>query len=238
MNVLCLDVLIEVFRYCCINEPKTLLRFREVCMNAKIAIDTLMFSCISPSVEVFDIYGRQYFSNKMMKVGLISWIPRHNQLDVVLNQDCDLYYPQIKNHENIYVNINAILTNMNMNHNQLMNSLDLIFHPIDEYKKRLDWSWKKWISLNFPSDCFPRHVLFPSFSLKRPNFDENVFINHHIRSNRFRDHTSYTFFLKPYSIERPFPLVPTFSNTQIINYVPIRDFLKRILSSSILEPNE
>jgi hypothetical protein len=165
MDQLCFDVLIEIFQHCCLNEPESLLRFRNVCHEVKLAIDKILFGSISSKVEYFDIYGKQYFSNRLMKVGSVSWIPRFNQFDIVVDQDFDIFCITIRNKEKLYLDFDQSIVNLidtEMTKTRLMYSLDLIFHPIGEYKKRLHWSWSKWHSLNFPFTGFIRCKIFPS----------------------------------------------------------------------------
>jgi hypothetical protein len=134
-----------------VADIKNVLRLRKVDLYFRFVVDEELFSTISESVEQLPIYGRNYFSNVLQRIGDFLWRPRTNQVQINLFQRRDIIEIDLRFlSARIYFGFSDKIAHSKrqMTEGEFFDEIQHIFHPIDEYIKRLKFSFKQWKSFN------------------------------------------------------------------------------------------
>lgn len=147
-QLLCNEIKYCIIKFVIFSDKNNVLRLRKVDSYFKFVVDEELFSVISNTVERVHLFGRNYFSNITQIIGELHWNPRKNQLSLNFTKVCDtiesefyLFSTRIYNGFNYKLNAN---NNKSMNRSQFFNQIQNIFHPIDEYSKRLKFAYQHW----------------------------------------------------------------------------------------------
>jgi hypothetical protein len=157
-----------IIKYAIFSEPKNVLRLRRVDSYFKFVVDEELFSVISNQPETIALFGRNYFSGVTRYVGDFIWWPRNNQYKF----NWFYYSDYIEAHfsficTKIYSGFetNLLMLNNSLPRAQMISKIEEIFHPINEYAKRLSYCFSQWfenhqVSLRQPKIIQKKGYLF------------------------------------------------------------------------------
>lgn len=152
--ILCNEIKYLIIKFSIFSDTKDVLRLRSVDPYFKFVVDEELFSILSNSVERVSIYGRKYFSDVLQKIGDLLWCPRTNQVQTKptnLYQNIDLIEIDLSSlSTRIYFGFSVKIANLKgeMTKLEFFDQIQKIFHPNDEYKERLKFTYQQWDALN------------------------------------------------------------------------------------------
>lgn len=215
---LCNEIKYLIIKFAIFSDAKDVLRLRSVDLYFKFVVDEELFSVISNRPEKIVLFGRNYFSSVTRNIGDFLWWPRCNQYVFCWRLYTDIVEVDFSSFSEIYDGFFWHLLIYALPRTQMLSKIEEIFHPINEYSKRLSYCFSKWltrptnhflpvVSSNFSWSC---HLIFFGTGQDLPFMEPTLKTNYMINKDIF------------YSLLKPFKM-------QIVPYTTIYDFYPRLI---------